>query len=149
MSLAPPFHSVHNLSMHLPIIAEIKGRDLLKVTSLKPFQMEVVGCSALLERLKLGHQSHGPDLSTWPLPQENDHSSLLIKELILKLQDKWKHVYEHEEVCHCRTVSLETVEQAIFLGAASPEMVSKWTSASTACGTCRPDVEKILKFRLG
>ncbi len=135
--------------MELPIIAEIKGRDFLKVTSLEPFQMEVIGCHSLLKQLREGHQQHGADLRLWPLPEGKDHSSLLIKELILKLQGNWQHVYNQDEVCHCRTVSLETVEQALFLGAQTPEMVSKWTSASTACGTCRPDVEKIIQFRLG
>jgi bacterioferritin-associated ferredoxin len=135
--------------MDLPIVAEIKGRDFLKVTSLEPFQMEVVGCHWLLKQLREGYQQYGADLRAWPLPDGKDHASLLIKELILKLQGKWQHVYTQDEVCHCRTVSLETVEQALFLGAQTPEMVSKWTSASTACGTCRPDVEKIIQFRLG
>lgn len=134
--------------MDLPVVAEIKGRDRLEVTSVEPFQMKVIGCHELLDFLDQQKKSHGNDLMKWPLPVGNDHASLLVRELILKLKGQWKHVYEHEEVCHCRTVSLETIEQALFLGAETPEMVSKWTSASTACGTCRADVEKILSFRL-
>jgi NAD(P)H-nitrite reductase large subunit len=93
-------------------------------------------------------KSQGADVSQWPLRKTQSHVDILINELILKLQGKWSHPYPHDEVCHCRTVSLEVVEQAIMNGARSADMVSKWTSASTACGTCRPDVEKILKFRL-
>lgn len=134
--------------MNLPIVAEILGRDRLEVTNLNPFQMTVIGCEKLFEDLKILKTQHGADLSKWPLPQEKTHTHLLIKELILKLKGQWKHVYEHDEVCHCRNVSLESVEQALFLGAQTSEMISKWTMSSTACGTCRPDVEKIIEFRL-
>ena len=134
--------------MQLPLIVEFKGRDRLEVTSLKPFKMKIIGCESLHAKLQELKKSQGVDLSQWPLQSEKDHVSLLINELILKLQNKWNHPYPHEEVCHCRVVSLETVEQAILNGADTPEMVSKWTMASTACGTCRPDVEKILNFRL-
>lgn len=135
--------------MELPLIVEIKGRDLLKVTSLDPFKMEVIACHQLLETLKKLKNEHGENIKSWPLPTGIDHASLLIKELILKLNDQWKPVYTDEEVCHCRTISLETIEQAIFHGATTAERVTQMTTASSACGTCRPDVEKILKFRLG
>lgn len=134
--------------MELPLIVEIKGRDFLKVTSLEPFKMEVIGCHQLMEALNQFKKSHGDNIKNWPLPVTKDHSSLLIKELILKLNGQWKHVYTDEEVCHCRTISLETIELAIYHGATTAERVTQMTTASSACGTCRPDVEKILKFRL-
>lgn len=135
--------------MNLPLVVEVAGRDRLEVTSLEPFQMKVIGCESLFQKLQFFKAKHGNNVKAWPVPTETDHVSLLLKELILKLNGNWQHPYNHDEVCHCRTVSLETVEQAIFNGAHTPEMVSRWTSASTACGTCRPDVEKILKYRLG
>ena len=134
--------------MELPIVVEIKGRDRLEVTSVVPFKMKIIGCDKLHKKLAELKNQYGSDLTKWPLQIDYTHVALLLNELILKLQNKWVHPYPHEEVCHCRTISLETVEQAIMNGADTPEMVSKWTSASTACGTCRPDVEKILKFRL-
>lgn len=134
--------------MELPLVVEIKGRDRLEVTSLSPFKMKVIGCEELSRKLNELKTRFGSDIAKWETLASRDHASLLINELILKLQNKWTHPYQQDEVCHCRTVSLETVEQAILCGAHSPEMVSRWTSASTACGTCRPDVEKILKFRL-
>jgi bacterioferritin-associated ferredoxin len=134
--------------MDLPLIVEIKGRDRLEVVSLKPFKMKVIACHKVFEFLENEKSKHGEDPQLWPLPQGQDHASLLVKELILKLNGNWQHVYTHEEVCHCRNVTLEAIEQALFLGAHTPEMISKWTSASTACGTCRSDVEKILAFRL-
>ncbi|MFN8789841.1 MAG: (2Fe-2S)-binding protein [Bdellovibrionales bacterium] len=134
--------------MQLPLVVEIAGRDRLEVLSLDPFRMKVIGCTALVHKLQELRETSGVNPAKWALPSGSDHVSLLIQELILKLQGKWQHPYQHEEVCHCRNVSLETVEQAIINGAHTPEMVSRWTSASTACGTCRPDVEKILKYRL-
>lgn len=135
--------------MDMPVVAEIKGRDRLEVTSLEPFQMKVIGCHHLFDFLADHKSKYGSNLMKWPMPAGSDHVSLLVRELLLKLNGQWVHVYPHDEVCHCRNVSLETIEQAIFMGAQTPEMVSKWTSASTACGTCRADVEKILQFRLG
>ncbi len=134
--------------MELPLVVELKGRDRLEITSLSPLKMKIIGCEKLHKKLTDLKKSEGSDIAKWKLQNEKDHVSLLINELIFKLQEKWAHPYPHEEVCHCRVVTLETVEQAIFNGADTPEMVSKWTMASTACGTCRPDVEKILNFRL-
>lgn len=134
--------------MELPIVAEIKGRDRLEVTSLEPFQMTIVGCEKLYDDLKKMKSQHGVDLNQWPLPMGSSHTELLIKELLLKIKGQWNPIYEHDEVCHCRNVSLESVEQALFLGAQTSEMISKWTMSSTACGTCKPDVEKIIEFRL-
>lgn len=134
--------------MNLPLIVELKGQDRLEVTNLNPFTMKVIGCELLFQKLAQLKKQEGSEPSQWKLLSARDHASLLINELILKLRGDWKHPYSHEEVCHCRTVSLETVEQAILNGAHTAEMVSKWTMASTACGTCRPEVEKILQFRL-
>ena len=134
--------------MELPLVVEIKGRDRLEITSLTPFKMKIIGCDQLHKKLAEMKSVHGIDLSKWPMQKGTSHVGLLINEAILKLQGKWVHPYPHDEVCHCRTISLETVEQAIMNGADTPEMVTKWTTASSACGTCRPDVEKILKFRL-
>ena len=135
--------------MEIPLIVEIKGRDLLKVTSLEPFKMEVIACHKLMQTLNDLKKQFGENIKSWPMPTGIDHASLLIKELILKLNDQWKHVYLDDEVCHCRTISLEMIELAIFHGATTAERVTQMTTASSACGTCRPDVEKILKFRLG
>ena len=134
--------------MELPLVVEIKGRDRLEVTSVNPFKMKIIGCDQLHKKLSEIKSAHGVDIAKWPLQKDTSHVGLLINEMILKLQGKWVHPYPHEEVCHCRTISLETVEQAIMNGADTPEMVTKWTTASSACGPCRPDVEKILKFRL-
>jgi NAD(P)H-nitrite reductase large subunit len=82
------------------------------------------------------------------LPEGHSTAELLIAEAILKARGEWHPTFTDEEVCHCRGVSLAVVDAAILCGAHTAEKVSAWTSASTACGTCRPDVETHLRFRL-
>ncbi|MCB0386481.1 MAG: (2Fe-2S)-binding protein, partial [Bdellovibrionales bacterium] len=84
-----------------------------------------------------------------PLPEGSSTGAMLLREVILKAQGKWQYPYEHEELCHCRVVATSKVDAAILTGAHDPRDVSKQTSASTACGTCRPDVEAIIAYRLG
>lgn len=88
-------------------------------------------------------------LAALELPTGHSPFEILLRELILKIQGKWNFPYKQEEVCHCRVVSLETVDAAIVCGAHTPQRVSEWTSASTACGTCRPDVTNMIAYRLG
>ncbi|MBX3041001.1 MAG: (2Fe-2S)-binding protein [Bdellovibrionaceae bacterium] len=131
-------------------IVEIQGRDRIEVSGEgAERRVHFIGCAKLLHFLESQKALHGKDPAQWPLPEGLDHHELLVKELILKLRGQWVHPYQEDEVCHCRTVSLQTVEEAILAGAHSPEAVSRWTSASTSCGTCRPDVARIIAFRLG
>lgn len=85
-----------------------------------------------------------PDLP----PTGVDSSSLLAREIFLKLRGEWNYPYTPEELCHCRAVPTAKVDQAVIHGAHTPERVSEQTSASTACGSCRFDVEAIIKYRL-
>jgi NAD(P)H-nitrite reductase large subunit len=75
--------------------------------------------------------------------------AILFRELILRAQGRWQPPYESEELCHCRAVPTAVVDRAICAGAHTSRQVSEQTSASTACGTCRPDVEAMIKWRLG
>ena len=129
---------------------ELPGRDWIEVTGpVGARRLQFVGCAKLLHLMQQMRSHHGTDPALWPLPTGQGHHELLVRELILKMQGRWQHPFPHVEVCHCRNVSLERVEEAILNGAHTPEMVSRWTSASTSCGTCRPDVARIIRFRLG
>ncbi|WP_374073396.1 bacterioferritin-associated ferredoxin [Bdellovibrio bacteriovorus] len=141
----------------MKIKVELEGRDYIEVEcegddpkapgAVK--NVSLVGCSAFMEMMQSMRRHFGPDLGKWPLPEGQDHSSLLLKEMILKLRGEWAFPYAHAELCHCRTIATQTVDQAIIAGAHSPEIVTRQTSASTACGTCRPEVQKIIDYRLG
>lgn len=132
--------------------AELKGRDLIEIKTAESAsdktQIKVVGCTELLSLVRKHQVQHGKDPQHWPLPQGDSHAELLLKEVLLKSRGQWTYPYTHEELCHCRNVATEKVDQAILAGAHRCEVVSRQTGASTACGTCRPDVQKIIDFRL-
>lgn len=105
----------------------------------------------LLKNYRLRNFCDGQNqtLKSLPLPEGLSPAVICLREAILKLKGEWTFPYKEEELCHCRSVLTSKVDLAICLGAHTPREVSEQTSASTACGTCRPDVEAIIKFRLG
>lgn len=108
-----------------------------------------VGGPALLKVLSEWRGVLTGTLAQIPLPSGHSGPELMLKELLLKARGEWTYPYGEEELCHCRAVPTQVVDQAVFHGAHTPELVSRWTSASTACGTCRKDVVAILGCRLG
>lgn len=101
--------------------------------------IEAAGRAAnLLLSRKLENQS-------WP---GAEHWDLLLSEVFGRLQGKFQLPREGEELCHCRRIQAAVVDQAIVMGAHTPEKVKAWTAASSGCGTCRPEVEKLICFRL-
>jgi NAD(P)H-nitrite reductase len=139
---------------------ELEGRDLIEVECEgeessspgaipgKVLKVNMVGCTEFMSLMQSMRRHFGVDVSKWPLPEGKDHSSVLVREMVLKLRGEWKFPYEHKELCHCRNVDASIVDQAIIAGAHSTDAVTRQTSASTACGTCRPEVQKIIDYRL-
>lgn len=137
------------MESHSKCQASLDGRDLLEIAEKDGRAIRrVIGCEALLNAVSAIRRSHGDDPKGWPLPTGTDHHDLLIREFILKAKGEWRLPYPHEELCHCRMIPARVVDQAIVAGAHTPEAVTRATSASSACGTCRPDVEKLLAYRL-
>jgi bacterioferritin-associated ferredoxin len=131
----------------MKVHADLQAQDWIEMDTEDPKHLKVIGCTATLNLIRSCKQAHGEDLSKWPLPEGFDHSSLLLKEALQKRAGDWRFPYAHEELCHCRAVSAERVNQAILAGAHTAAQVSRLTSASTACGTCRPEVENLLRWR--
>lgn len=133
----------------MKIRVELEDRDFLEVesdgTSMKVFML---GCTEFMGMMQKMKKHFGVDISKWPLPEGQDHSSILLREMILKLRGEWVFPYSENEVCRCRSVSTKTVDQVVIAGAHTCENVTRQTSASSACGTCRPDVQKIIDYRL-
>jgi bacterioferritin-associated ferredoxin len=129
------------------ICVEIPGRDRIEYDAKNPQVLKVIGCSQLQELIR-ALQSTGGDVATWKIPQGNSHSDLLVRELILRARGEWEFPVQEAETCHCRAVPTNTIDQAIVCGAHSIDKVRRLTSANTACGTCFPEVEKILNYRL-
>ena len=112
------------------------------------FSLKVVGGPELLTLADQWRAHFKGSVENIPLPEGQSPAVLLVRELILKAQGKWTYPFAEAELCHCRAIPTERVDQAIVYGAHRPEVVSRRTSASTACGTCRPDVQSIVNFRL-
>jgi len=130
------------------LVVDLPGRDRIEAYGEgAQTQVRVLGCVALREKVKALAASN-PDPALWPLPEGTDHNDLLIKEFILRAKGEWAFPYKDTELCHCRSVETSVVDQAIIAGAHTCVNVSSRTSASTACGTCRPDVQKIIDYRL-
>lgn len=135
----------------MPVIrADFKGRDEIVVAQNDSGEATIsaVGCAALVSLIRKYQVQYGSKIELWPIPEGLGHADLLLKEIILKYQNKWAYPYQQAEVCHCRNVSLEEVDEAILSGAHSSQDVSRLTGAGTACGTCRPDIEQIISYRL-
>lgn len=77
-----------------------------------------------------------------------DHVSILIRELILRARGSFDLPYKDVELCHCRAVPTEVVDRAIISGCHSVQSVARTTSAGTSCGTCKPDTESLIVYRL-
>lgn len=108
-----------------------------------------VGGPELLQTLAEWRPQLKGALQDIPLPEGSGTGAMMVRELLLKARGQWQYPYEHEELCHCRVVTTQAVDAAVLTGSHDPSQVSKQTSASTACGTCRPDVEAIIAYRLG
>jgi bacterioferritin-associated ferredoxin len=129
--------------------AELKGRDLIEITRhSEGAKIHVVGCPEVLTIVRKYLQDFGEDCQTWPEPAGTSHGELLLREALLRLRGQWKPPYTEAEICHCRSVPTEVVDQAIIAGAHDTTTVSRCTTASTSCGTCRPDVQSLIDYRL-
>lgn len=108
-----------------------------------------VGGPQLLKNLPHYRSLLKGSIQTVALPVGSDISSLLMRELLLRVRGQFDPPYKEEELCHCRGIPTKVVNDAIVAGAHTPQKVSRLTSASTACGTCRPDVQAMINYRLG
>lgn len=135
--------------------AEIPDREWIEVEAdldesgvIQALTYKAWGCHHLLETGALASKKflkmNLKDLN-W---EGNSHWDLLMGEVVLRLQNRFTLPISDEELCHCRKIPTLKVDHAIVLGAQTPEKVRAWTSASSGCGTCRPNVEKLISYRL-
>ncbi len=118
--------------------------------SLKDGIIHVIGSTSLLTKLNQLRKISGGNPAAWPVLEflENE-DDLLVNEFILKCKSAFKLAYDHAELCHCRMISAEKVFAAIKQGCRTVDDIGRTTLAGTGCGSCRPDIEKLLtQFRL-
>lgn len=132
---------------------EIPGREELhlKITvdesqEIIDAKLSAIGSHQFLDEVAEARTLLKGNLQAMEVPVGKTPGKLLLREAFLKAQGNWNFPYSEHELCHCRAVPTERVYQAILIGAHTPEKVSSQTSASTACGTCRPDVQAILEY---
>lgn len=80
-------------------------------------------------------------------PAGRGHAEMFVREVSLRLRDQFTPPFVEAEMCHCRVVTTAQVDRAVVAGCHSAREVSRETTASTSCGTCRPDVEAWIRFR--
>jgi bacterioferritin-associated ferredoxin len=108
-------------------------------------KVTVTGCDEIVKKVsELVNIS--PDPRDWPFQESKDHVSILINQLKLKVEGKWMLPYEHKELCHCRQVPTQVVEELIILGAHSQPEISQRCRAGTGCGTCRKDIVTLIQY---
>lgn len=132
------------------IKCELLGQDELHLEAKEGggWRFSAVACHALSCLLLKMKEKHGDNIQNWPLPGGVGHAEVLLREFLLKVQGKFVDPYPHDELCHCRNVPTEIVKKSILSGAHSVELVAQITTAGTACGSCRPDTEKIIRYHL-
>ena len=118
--------------------------------SLKDGVINVIGSMSLLAKLNQLRKISGNNPAVWPVLEALEtEDDLLVNEFILKCKSEFKLAYEHAELCHCRMIPAEKVFDAIKQGCKTVDDVGRTTLAGTGCGSCRPDIEKLLtQFRL-
>lgn len=132
----------------------VKGRDYLTINydvidgKFENVSLRAVGCHALLQKTQALRARLTGEVDKLPVPEGHDHASLLVREMVMKIKGLWAFPYQEEELCHCRAVAARKVDEAIVAGDHRVEDVAETTSAGTACGSCRPDTQKIINFRL-
>lgn len=131
-----------------------EGREHLKLEltldgdSIKEVTMTCVGCLDFLNMSQLMKKNlHGSIQQIQP-PSGNDHSSMIWREIIETIQEKWQNPVKQEELCHCRKVTTQKVDRAIVYGATTLADVRVRTSANTGCGTCKSDVVMLINNRI-
>lgn len=127
---------------------EVQVRIELEGTIIKKHEWTVVGSLALLTAAKALKKSFPKTIDQLQVPSGSDASTLLLKELVLKIKGEWALGDGDTEICHCRKISQQSIDRAIILGAHTLEKVRKRTSANTGCGACMPDVQELITKRV-
>ncbi|MBL7688450.1 MAG: (2Fe-2S)-binding protein [Bdellovibrionaceae bacterium] len=131
------------------------GRDQIDVEfeleaqAIKEIKITAIsGCSGF-EQAARGLMAQINRDQSWPTVWTGaDHAAILLRELVLRAVGRFQLPYQESELCHCRAVPTEVVDRAIISGCHSIESVARITSAGTSCGTCKPDTEKLIAYRL-
>lgn len=106
--------------------------------------IKTIGPLSLLKLVNSKIATEGEDPKKWQRIKSALHDDeIMLNNFIDKVCNRLP-IDEHIEICHCRMVNLDKIESAIFQGCRTVDEIIKYTLASTGCGTCRKDIEKII-----
>jgi len=147
---APKLSEAFDIDVAIGFPAREKLRLQLKTENgqITSASLTGVGCRATLELIKQWRPKLSGALAEVPLPEGSDHSALMLRELILKAQGLWRFPYDEDEMCHCRAVPTRVVDAAIVGGCHTLPSIRAATGASTSCGACGVDIQKVIAYRL-
>ena len=142
--------------MNFKFKREIPGRERLELDieyeGNKIINLKISGLGSLqfLRFVNSLRSLSGIKISELEVPQGYlaQPDQLLFRQAVLELKKLWNPPYLQKQICHCRSVSTQVVENSILVGANTTNQVSRMTSASTACGTCMPDVQAMINYIL-
>ena len=139
----------------LVIRAEIPQREWIEFEFetdgelIKALRWKAQACHFVLEQAtKFTKQVKNKNFKQYKPQFSQDHAGLLMAEVWGKLKKEFVSPKDDLEICHCRKINEDVIDRAVVLGAHTPEKVKEWTSASSGCGTCRNEVQKIIQKRL-
>lgn len=138
----------HEIKVELPAREVLHLSMTVEEGKIVAARLKAVGCLECLRLVERWRPLFKGAVDQVPLPEGSDHASILLRELVMKAQGRWRFPYEEEELCHCRAISTAKVDAAIVGGCHTLEAVRAATSANTSCGACRYDVESVLEYRL-
>jgi NAD(P)H-nitrite reductase large subunit len=124
-----------------PVLVVSKYRAYLKYDGAS---ITATGNLNLLNLLNKKIVEQGADPKVWSSFESiQNEDEALLNQFIVRVQAT-EISSEHDEICHCRMVEREKIENAIYQGCRTREEISRTTLAGTGCGSCRGDLEKIL-----
>lgn len=148
--------AAQNLNQKTAVQVEVSlpGRDRVTLNldvqngEIRSADLTGSGCPQFLKLMNEWRSKLTGQLADVPLPDGHDHSAILMREAILKAKGEWSFPYAEEELCHCRAVATSKVDAAVISGCHNIRSIARETSAGTSCGSCRPNTEAIIAYRL-
>ena len=111
-------------------------------------ELSGIGGPNLLDQLEKWRPKLEGGLADLELPQGHSPGEILLREALLRARGEWHFPVEGEKLCHCRGVKTSIVDLAVIMGSHQTLDVSRQTSAGTGCGTCQPQIQEIIDYRL-
>ncbi len=111
------------------------------------WHIKAYGCLSFLNKIaELKEFLKNNTVENFKLNDDQEHSNLLLKKLVLSMQSKYQLPYLEDEICHCRHIKTNTCENSALAGNLSLKSIGATCSAGITCGSCKPDLESLIDY---